>query len=267
MNCDQSVVVQNDNNTYRFFSSIVDFDGSVTGITGGAVIGGSSPHWSIASDCYFNAQWFAYICPRNAQRDVVSLSVVIPSYLEPNQPSWPAGFTAASPAFSMTPCGRAANKVDVQFQQQSVTGLSGEGWFFTFPGQPGSPKSIKFGPRRIDPAYKAIVVLAYPAGTTFSINWTWDCCPTYGASFTAVGSIAEVKSMANTLVYYWNSATNYLYVGIQPPNPVSFFRAGGVALPGFDNAYGIYINIVASCTPNAAGFCTTSTVVPPSINA
>ena len=260
-------MVQHENSTFRFYSNIVDFDGSVTGIAGGAVIGGASPHWSIASDCYFNAQWFAYICPRNAQRDVVSLSVVIPSYLEPGQPSWPAGFTATSPAFSMVPCGRAANKVDVQFQQQQFTGLTGEGWFLTFPGQPGSPKSIKFGTKRIAPAYKAIVVLASPAGTTFGVKWTWDCCSWAGANFTAVGSIAEVKSMANTLVYFWDNAANYLYVGIQPPKPISFFRAGGVALPGFDSSYGVYINVDASCTPNAAGFCTTSTAVPPSINA
>jgi hypothetical protein len=45
-------------------SNIEDWDGSVTGIAGGAIIGTHIGFWNGGSDCHYNAEWVTWVCPR-----------------------------------------------------------------------------------------------------------------------------------------------------------------------------------------------------------
>ncbi len=62
--CDDSVRVQNDLTSARKSSNIVDWDGSVTGITGGAIIGSWAGIWNGGPDCHFDWNWLTWVCPR-----------------------------------------------------------------------------------------------------------------------------------------------------------------------------------------------------------
>lgn len=125
---------------------------------------------------------------------------------------------------------------------------------------------ISFSAVRLDPAYKVIAVLSYPAGTTFTVRWADRNLSYLNGNFTEVASLAAVKSLANTNVFFFDTATNYFYLGVQPTLPVSFFVGGPSRLPNFDSNQ-VLITVTASCTANTAGFCTSSTTLPLSINA
>lgn len=126
VNCNTSVLVQNTNTSTGRASNILDEDGTITGISGGAIIGGSSPHWSMAADCYYQAQWASWVCPRKADRDIAQLLLNIPNYLTPDM-------TSTAIAYTLTMCGRPQASLSVKFAEPGVSGCTGTSLSSLFP--------------------------------------------------------------------------------------------------------------------------------------
>lgn len=65
---DEGIRVLMNNESNRRTSNIVDFDGSLTGISSGAVIGSNGPFWKVGSDCTYRNDWTAWVCPLTSVR-------------------------------------------------------------------------------------------------------------------------------------------------------------------------------------------------------
>jgi hypothetical protein len=64
VDCDDAVRVQSDTGFARKSVNIEDWDGSVTGIPGGAIIGSWAGIWNGGDDCYYDGDWRTWVCPR-----------------------------------------------------------------------------------------------------------------------------------------------------------------------------------------------------------
>lgn len=76
---DVEVRVQMTNESNRRTSNIIDFDGSLTGISSGAVVGSDQPFWKVGSDCTFRSDWLAWVCPLTSVsiRYIYSIAIVL----------------------------------------------------------------------------------------------------------------------------------------------------------------------------------------------
>lgn len=185
----------------------------------------------------------------------------IPSYI--GQGATPADINAVAGAFTL--CGTdATRRVNFTFNERSAVGLSGEGWFLTFPNN-GMPKSFQILPTRVPPTAKTVVVMSYPAGTTFQIRYQNMYYRTPSGNYTQVSSVAQV---VNTPFTYYFSGT-YLYVNVKNYLAIGTedYTRDGVTVWGV-NGFSSPIYIDASCTASVAtNFCPVSTTsLPPSLN-
>lgn len=64
VDCDDAVKVQSDKGFARRSVNIEDWDGSVTGVPGGAIIGSWAGIWNGGDDCYYDGDWRTWVCPR-----------------------------------------------------------------------------------------------------------------------------------------------------------------------------------------------------------
>lgn len=252
--CDDAVRVQSDTGFARKSVNIEDWDGSVTGIPGGAIIGSWAGIWNGGDDCYYDGDWRTWVCPRRPGREIINVGI------------HPSNYTGAAGdvAGSITLCGRPTTATNFTFGQSGATGISGECWFVRYPNN-GAPKTWSFLPTRVPPNAKAYFALSYPAGTTFNITYADRYFGTKGNFLQVFNTTALLTT---PLSYYFNG--QYLYVNVKNyeiRSGVPHFTRNGVTVWGIDG-FNSPVTIRASCTASVAvNFCPVSTTtVPPSLN-
>ncbi len=65
-NCDESVKYVSTDAVNRAYTNLVDWDGSVSGVSGGAILGANNSFWNIGSDCVYRSEWRSWVCPKTA---------------------------------------------------------------------------------------------------------------------------------------------------------------------------------------------------------
>jgi hypothetical protein len=157
-NVDEEIRVMMTNESNRRTSNIVDFDGSLTGISSGAVIGSGQPFWKVGSDCTYRDDWVAWICPLSSTRTQVSIGVKTNN----------VGLSGSVSLFG-TDSQLGTRTVQFNADEYGATGLNGEGWYFNFGS--ATPSSLTFTPDKVPPGHKVIIGVSYPAGTTFTVKY------------------------------------------------------------------------------------------------
>ncbi len=63
-NCDEAIKYVNTDKVNRAYTNVVDWDGSISGVSGGAILGSNSSFWKIGSDCVYRSEWRSWVCPK-----------------------------------------------------------------------------------------------------------------------------------------------------------------------------------------------------------
>ena len=245
----------------RMFN-LVDWDGSLVGAEtcSPTIVGSELEWWKGGEDCWWNANWPAWLCPRKPGREVVGIDMDLPGIQRE------LDFRTDEDTNELTPSERAQLNIGhvSQFgrnshRQMTVTrnthlasGLSGIGWYLYL--STGVPEHIRVWPQNFATTGTSILLaISYPAGTTFDL-WVVPRWNQYRTRFVEVAS-REAVADGNGTMFHFDGRHLYLKVADMWSSYPNAYTRKNVSIP---NVFEFQIDVVINATclvKNSDGFC------------
>eukprot|EP01117_Protostelium_nocturnum_P002040 TRINITY_DN1268_c1_g1_i3.p1 TRINITY_DN1268_c1_g1~~TRINITY_DN1268_c1_g1_i3.p1 ORF type:complete len:1001 (-),score=270.46 TRINITY_DN1268_c1_g1_i3:38-3040(-) len=251
------------NNDCEYGWNVLDADGSVTGIPGGAWIQSNETHFQ-REGCEWKVEWNAYVCPLFGE-GYVQFSLVSPTF--------PGAAGGAGTGYDIPKTGARTIRGIVrplgsdyysgpkgemqggvlssgfQYMHNVIARRSYSFEFYTDDGTPSfTPSTFSLFLGSSNPGDWVVFALPYPSGTTFTISKI-----RYPA-----GNNAPVDSFSKltTNTYFFDNVTNHLYLLLQNDYSGQEFSdlfGYGVADAGFYNPLFIKASCGSKCQPTLTG--------------
>jgi len=151
------------------------------------------------------------------------------------------------------------NKTCKLTRTPQVTGVSKVGWHLWI--NQGAPRKMRVGLHQVPFGQWVLFATNYPAGTTFNISLSWK---DYSRKTNLIAATSLAQVMAGNGTYYYFQAP-HLYIKMvdiwQTGAASEYWENQGARLYNVYSWRAFY-NIDATCTANAAGYCTIPNTVP-----
>eukprot|EP01132_Coremiostelium_polycephalum_P010213 gene10213-12524_t len=265
-----------DTGSARFFN-FIDSDGSATKRGKPTLVGSHMNWWNFDSTCSYVADWLCYVCDKTNNNEVGNIELTVPGYIEwkESSPLWNVSDYVGYANLFGTGFTNGDRRATPFTRNPGITGVISHnsnpnvlGWYLFFKDGK-TPTTINLKIMQVPLNYHILMAIPYPAGTTFSIKarWEWDYGnpPRYNRDVTATTSVELVRSAARADKYYFDGKHLYLKLIniVADGSPDEYFERDGVRLNIME--WGVYYNILATCTSSTGGFCPSVVDTLPSI--
>ena len=270
-NVDRSVIFRRwvrETGASRMFN-VMDWDGSVVnhGSCLGHIIGSDIPWWNAYPDCYFEAEWRTWICPRLPGREVVGIDMELPGLQEeldirtgPNDELTQAQRDQLYIGHISYFGSQSAKKLIITRNHHLATGLSGTAWYMYV--DKGMPETIKIDPQNFPRGAYILLCIDYPSDSSVvSITTERRWGDARRMALKAVGTREEVLNGNGT--QYFKSG-RHLYLKISDmysayPNAFSRNKVDIYSVQETDS----FITVAMSCPSKTGALCLAPTAPSP----
>lgn len=262
----KGIVFQNTDRTQYFghkymetgaarYTNFVDWDGSFGGTAGTAqILGDARGWWNWNTQCVLEAAWGFHRCPRG-DRQVVFANLYIPGVIDgsgTDRTNEDPSTLYIGQTYLFGPGLPSGTHNATLTRSPGVTGISKQGWYWHFT-KSGAPRTFTLYPALFPTGQWTMNAFRYPAGTTFTITYTYN----WGTVKTVAIATSFSDLMANTdgLKYWWDSTNNYLYVKLQNTmsNAGEGYTRDGVTI--WDITNGAWYSISTSNCGSTSTYC------------
>jgi len=251
--------------------NVVDEDGSFTGTGVKTLIGSLADNlnqqwWRINNNCVTQSDWKSWQCPMGTA-EVSSLDILVPGVSDQCSDDSSIANVAIGKVHLFGGSNVPSGERSITFTRNpGITGPVGVGgWYLHF--NSGSPKTWTIRPQSVPLGRSIILALKYPAGTTFSVKYSWS-----STDIPMAATYSEFLTQVGSNKYFFDG--NHFYLKIYGDHPESRNKAvykRGEAHLWSSWPYGGFTTITASCAdpctntfslPTQTGVAETSALIP-----
>lgn len=201
-------------------------------------------------------EWLVWVCPKTNGTEIAHLYIVIPNLID-NTVQPPLGTSIHVGTIYLWGDGVVGNRSSIVSNTPGITGVTGKGWYLTFPV--GSPTTMNIGTYNIPSGTWVMFSISYPAGTTFSIQATYQWGNQGDFTLVQGTSVTDVLNSPNGSKYYFSGGILYIKLVNNVPTPT--FTRDGATLYTLQTGYS-YV-VTATCSGASGGICPPTPVTIP----
>jgi hypothetical protein len=270
-NVDRSIIFRRwvrESGSSRMFN-VMDWDGSLSNSATcqGQIIGSDIDWWNGYSDCWYERDWQAWICPRKPGREVVGLDIDLPGIqqvldIQPDETNQLTQeqrdqlYIGHLSYFGS----KSAQRLIVTRNHHFATGLSATGWYMYL--STGVPQVVTVYPKNFPRGAYILLAISYPADATFTaiyVTHQWDA--SQRIDYKPVSSREAVLS-SNGTYFHWDGRHLYLKISDMHSKYPNQYTRSGVDIYSVASTEA-YVRINASCPTKTGSNCLALTAPDP----